>query len=101
LLAGDPGDPGKPPNSIGRAVFQALRKRFHYVILDCPPIGSIADYEVIQAVADGAAACCAPTIPIAILRCTCAKVFLARNRALSSVVPGFLFLSIFLLQSVL
>ena len=38
---------------FGRAVFQALRKRFHYVVLDCPPIGSIADYDVIQAVADG------------------------------------------------
>ena len=38
---------------FGRAIFQTLRKRFHYVVLDCPPIGSIADYEVIQAVADG------------------------------------------------
>lgn len=38
---------------FGRAVFQTLRKRFHYVVLDCPPIGSIADYDVIQAVADG------------------------------------------------
>jgi Mrp family chromosome partitioning ATPase len=38
---------------FGRAVFQNLRKRFHYVVLDCPPIGSIADYDVLQAVADG------------------------------------------------
>jgi len=38
---------------FGRAVFQTLRKRFHYVVLDCPPIASIADYDVIQAVADG------------------------------------------------
>ena len=38
---------------FGRAIFQALRKRFHYVVFDCPPIGSIADYDVIQAAADG------------------------------------------------
>jgi tyrosine-protein kinase Etk/Wzc len=38
---------------FGRAIFQTIRKRFHYVILDCPPIGSIADYDVIQAAADG------------------------------------------------
>ena len=38
---------------FGRAVFQTIRKRFHYVVLDCPPIGSIADYDVIQAAADG------------------------------------------------
>ncbi len=37
----------------GRAIFQTLRKKFHYVVCDCPPIGSIADYDVIQAVADG------------------------------------------------
>jgi capsular exopolysaccharide synthesis family protein len=41
---------------FGRAVFQTLRKRFHYVVLDCPPIGSIADYDVIQAAADGVVA---------------------------------------------
>jgi Mrp family chromosome partitioning ATPase len=38
---------------FGRAIFQTVRKRFHYVILDSPPIGSIADYDVIQAAADG------------------------------------------------
>lgn len=38
---------------FGRAIFQTLRKRFHYVVLDCPPIGSIADYDVVQAAADG------------------------------------------------
>ncbi len=38
---------------FGRSIFQTLRKRFHYVVLDCPPIGSIADYDVIQAAADG------------------------------------------------
>jgi capsular exopolysaccharide synthesis family protein len=38
---------------FGRAIFQTVRKRFHYVVLDCPPIGSIADYDVIQAAADG------------------------------------------------
>ena len=38
---------------FGRAVFQAMRKRFQYVVMDCPPIGSLADYDVIQAVADG------------------------------------------------
>lgn len=37
----------------GRSIFQSIRKRFHYVVLDCPPIGSIADYHVIQAAADG------------------------------------------------
>jgi capsular exopolysaccharide synthesis family protein len=38
---------------FGRAIFQTLRKKFHYVVFDCPPVGAIADYEVIQAVADG------------------------------------------------
>jgi capsular exopolysaccharide synthesis family protein len=45
---------------FGRAVFQGLRKRFHYVVLDCPPIGSIADYDVIQAAADGLVAVLRP-----------------------------------------
>jgi capsular exopolysaccharide synthesis family protein len=38
---------------FGRSVFQSLRKRFHYVVIDSPPIGSIADYEVLQAMSDG------------------------------------------------
>ena len=36
-----------------RALCQQLRKEFDYVILDTPPIGSLADYDLIQAVADG------------------------------------------------
>jgi capsular exopolysaccharide synthesis family protein len=36
-----------------RALCLQLRKQFDYVILDTPPIGSLADYDLIQAVADG------------------------------------------------
>jgi protein-tyrosine kinase len=44
----------------GRTIFQTLRKKFHYVVFDCPPMGSIADYDVIQAVADGVVAVLRP-----------------------------------------
>ena len=30
-----------------------LRNRFRYVIIDSPPVGAVADYELIQAVCDG------------------------------------------------
>lgn len=36
-----------------RATCQAWREAFDFVILDSPPIGVIADYDLIQAVADG------------------------------------------------
>ena len=45
---------------FGRAIFQTLRKKFHFVVFDCPPMGSIADYDVIQAVADGVVAVLRP-----------------------------------------
>jgi len=35
------------------ALCQQLRKQFDYVILDTPPIGALADYDLIQASADG------------------------------------------------
>lgn len=30
-----------------------LRKQFKYIIVDCPPVGAVADYDLVQAVADG------------------------------------------------
>jgi receptor protein-tyrosine kinase len=36
-----------------RALAQQLRSRFDYVILDTPPIGSVADYDLIETVSDG------------------------------------------------
>jgi capsular exopolysaccharide synthesis family protein len=36
-----------------RSLCQQFRKQFDYVILDTPPIGSLADYDLIQAVSDG------------------------------------------------
>jgi capsular exopolysaccharide synthesis family protein len=35
------------------AILDALRKEFTYVVLDSPPIGSLADYDLLQAGADG------------------------------------------------
>jgi protein-tyrosine kinase len=36
-----------------RILVQELRKQFDYVVLDTPPIGSVADCDLIQAVSDG------------------------------------------------
>jgi capsular exopolysaccharide synthesis family protein len=36
-----------------RMLVTTLRQRFHYVIIDAPPIATIADYELIQLAADG------------------------------------------------
>ena len=36
-----------------RALVQQFRKRFNYVILDTPPIGYLADYDLLQAASDG------------------------------------------------
>jgi capsular exopolysaccharide synthesis family protein len=36
-----------------RNLIQQLRKQFDYVVLDTPPIGSLADYDLIQAASDG------------------------------------------------
>ncbi|HLH42999.1 MAG TPA: CpsD/CapB family tyrosine-protein kinase [Bryobacteraceae bacterium] len=36
-----------------RALCQAARKRYQYVILDSPPVAAVADYELIQMAADG------------------------------------------------
>lgn len=30
-----------------------LRKMFHYIVVDAPPIGSVADYDVLEATCDG------------------------------------------------
>jgi capsular exopolysaccharide synthesis family protein len=36
-----------------KITLDALRKEFSYVVLDSPPIGSLADYDLLQASADG------------------------------------------------
>ena len=36
-----------------RALCATLREMFRYVIIDSPPVGAVADYELIQAVSDG------------------------------------------------
>ena len=36
-----------------RALCAELREMFRYVIIDSPPVGAVADYELIQAVCDG------------------------------------------------
>jgi capsular exopolysaccharide synthesis family protein len=36
-----------------RALCQTARERYHYVILDSPPVAAVADYELIQMAADG------------------------------------------------
>ena len=35
------------------ALIAAVRKRFRYVVMDSPPISAVADYDLLQAVADG------------------------------------------------
>ena len=35
------------------SVLATLRREFSYVVLDSPPIGSLADYDLLQASADG------------------------------------------------
>jgi len=37
-----------------RALIEFARVEFEYVVIDSPPIGAVADYELIQAVCDGA-----------------------------------------------
>lgn len=37
------------------SMFQKLRGLFRYVVLDSPPVGAVADYDLIQAVSDGVA----------------------------------------------
>jgi capsular exopolysaccharide synthesis family protein len=52
---------GKPPanpvelldSAKWRTLCAELRDRFRYVIIDSPPVGTVADYELIQAVCDG------------------------------------------------
>jgi capsular exopolysaccharide synthesis family protein len=36
-----------------RALCAGLRERFRYVIVDSPPVGAVADYDLIQAACDG------------------------------------------------
>src|SRR5205814_2135073 len=35
------------------SLLAGLRREFSYVVLDSPPIGSLADYDLLQASADG------------------------------------------------
>lgn len=49
--------PRNPTELLGsfrwRSLCDALRASFRYVVMDSPPIGAVADYELIQAVCDG------------------------------------------------
>jgi capsular exopolysaccharide synthesis family protein len=36
-----------------RSLVASLRKEFDYVVVDCPPMGVVADYDLIHTVADG------------------------------------------------
>jgi capsular exopolysaccharide synthesis family protein len=49
--------PRNPTELLGssrwRTVCEALRGSFRYIIMDSPPIGAVADYELIQAACDG------------------------------------------------
>ena len=48
------GSPTELLDSTGwRAVSSALRKEFDYVVIDAPPIGLVADYDLVEAVSDG------------------------------------------------
>lgn len=40
-------------SSVCQQLFQYLRKFFRYIVVDTPPIASVADYELLQAVCDG------------------------------------------------
>jgi capsular exopolysaccharide synthesis family protein len=40
-------------SSNWRKTCEHLRKLFRYIIVDCPPIGAMADYDLIQATCDG------------------------------------------------
>lgn len=40
-------------SSRWRALIDLLRKQFNFVVIDSPPIGVVADYDLIQTVADG------------------------------------------------
>ncbi len=35
------------------SLIEGLRKQFHFIILDCPPMGIVADFDLIHPVADG------------------------------------------------
>lgn len=49
-----PGNPVELLDSSGwHALSSKLRSMFRYVVLDSPPVGAVADYELIQAVCDG------------------------------------------------
>ena len=49
--------PGNPVELLDSAAWQGLcarlRSLFRYVVLDSPPVGAVADYDLIQAVCDG------------------------------------------------
>jgi capsular exopolysaccharide synthesis family protein len=55
LTAGEPRvNPSELLDSTAwRDLAASLRERFRYVIVDSPPVGSVADYELLQAVCDG------------------------------------------------
>ncbi|HLH30966.1 MAG TPA: CpsD/CapB family tyrosine-protein kinase [Terriglobia bacterium] len=40
-------------SSQWKTLSEALRKSFRFIVLDSPPIGAVADYELIQTVCDG------------------------------------------------
>jgi capsular exopolysaccharide synthesis family protein len=55
MTAGSP--PGNPTELLDSGAWQGLcaklRSIFRYVVLDSPPVGAVADYDLIQAVCDG------------------------------------------------
>ena len=55
MTAGTP--PGNPTELLDSGAWQGLcarlRSLFRYVVLDSPPVGAVADYDLIQAVCDG------------------------------------------------
>jgi Mrp family chromosome partitioning ATPase len=36
-----------------RALCQAIRRRYQYIVLDTPPVSAVADFELIQMASDG------------------------------------------------
>jgi capsular exopolysaccharide synthesis family protein len=55
LPAGEAG--GNPAELLdspqAKALFSYLRRQFSFTIVDSPPVGSVADYDILQAMCDG------------------------------------------------
>jgi capsular exopolysaccharide synthesis family protein len=79
--AGTP--PGNPVELLDSARWMALcakcRDMFRYVIIDSPPVGTVADYELIQAVCDGVILVMRPDFTNRHL-CKCALDFIPKEK---------------------